>query len=104
MKKRVPIKKWLNIVKNYYISLRYLIKNNMVGEPYMKEEEQVIVKKLNEIMMLAPTDYLLIYSARYCKGKSSKDIIEIFGFSKRTLYRIENEIEYYLENKLGEVI
>jgi len=45
MKKRVLIKKWLKIVKNYYISLRYLIKNNMVGEPYMKEDEQVIVKK-----------------------------------------------------------
>jgi len=55
-------------------------------------------------MMFAPNDYLLIYSARYCKGESSKDIIEIFGFSIRTLYRIENEIEHYLENKLEEVI
>lgn len=63
----------------------------MVGQPYMKEDEQVIVKKINEIMTFAPNDYLLIYSARFCKGESFKDIIEIFGVSMRTLYRIENE-------------
>lgn len=104
MKKSVYVKNALKIAKNYYISLRYLRDNNIIGEIHLSDKEHSILKRINDIMMLAPKKYLIIYSEIYVKGKNTDAMVSLLGCCRKIIYNLKKELEQYLERNLKEVV